>query len=124
MTGNALAKARSILLRSLAVVAVVLTYAVGTVGTHVASMVGLSTLALATSSTAANAYYVRRRYVRVVPRRRYYRRYVRRRRFYLDSRLFGEPAERPARIGRATEFFEPGLMTPACVYFCGRFQHF
>ena len=87
MTGNALAKARSILLRSLAVVAVVLTYAVGTVGTHVASMVGLSTLALATSSTAANAqYYRRRRYVRVVPRRRFVRvvprrRYVRRR-FY------------------------------------------
>jgi len=86
MTGNALATARSILLRSLAVVAVVLTYAVGTVGTHVASMVGISTLALATSSTAANAQYYRRRrrYVRVVPRRRYYprRRYIRRRRFY------------------------------------------
>jgi hypothetical protein len=66
----------------LAVVAVVLTYAVGTVGTHVASMVGISTLALATSSTAANAQYYRRR--RRFVRRRYYprRRYIRRRRFY------------------------------------------
>ena len=83
MTGNALATARSILLRSLAVVAVVLTYAVGTVGTHVASMVGISTLALATSTTAANAQYYRRR--RRFVRRRYYprRRYIRRRRrFY------------------------------------------
>ena len=84
MTGNALAMARSILLRSLAVVAVVLTYAVGTVGTHVASMVGISTLALATSTTAANEQYYsrRRRFVRVVPRRRYVRRRVIRRRRY------------------------------------------
>jgi len=78
-------KARGFLLRGLAVMAVVLTYAVGTVGTQVAAVVGISSLALATTTTSAQAYYRRRwRGVRVVPRRRVYarRRFVPRRRFY------------------------------------------
>lgn len=84
MSGNMLAKSRAFLLRSLAVMAVVLTYAVGTVGTHVAAVVGISSLALTATATSAQAQYRfrRRRFVRVVPRRRVVRRaFVPRRRF-------------------------------------------
>jgi hypothetical protein len=92
MAGNALAKLRSFLVRGLAVAAVLLTYAVGTVGTQLAGALGMSGLMLATTATPADAYYrrrvrgrryvprrrVRRRAVVVVPRRRF----VRRRRAY------------------------------------------
>lgn len=80
MTGNALAKVRSFLVRGLAVMAVVLTYTVGSVGMQVASMVGLTGLALTTSATPAQAYWRRRVvYRRYRPYRRYrVRRYRRR----------------------------------------------
>ena len=76
MTENVLAKVRSFLVRGLAVVAVVLTYALGGVGTQVASIVGISSLALATTTTPAHAQWRRRRTRRVVFVRR--RRPVRR----------------------------------------------
>jgi hypothetical protein len=79
MTGNALAKVRSVLVRGLAVAAVVVTYAVGSVGTQVAGIVGVSTLALATTTTPAQAQWRRGRYRRravFVRRRRPVRRRV------------------------------------------------
>jgi hypothetical protein len=64
------------LVRGLAVMAVVSTYAVGTIGTQIASVFGVSGLMLATTATPAEAY--RRRFRRrvVVPRRRFRRRAV------------------------------------------------
>jgi hypothetical protein len=59
MTGNVLAKARAIVIRGLAVVAVLATYAVGTIGTQIATTVGVSTLALTTSATPAAAWWRR-----------------------------------------------------------------
>jgi hypothetical protein len=86
MTENALAKVRSYLVRGLAVAAVVVTYAATSVGAHVASVIGVSTLALATTTTPAEAYWRRRRRRRVyfARRRRPFRRYYvrRRRRWY------------------------------------------
>jgi len=73
MTGTVFARVRSLLIRGVAVVAVVLTYALGNVGTQVLSVAGLSSLALTTASTQAQA---RRFFVR---RRRFFRR--RRRRY-------------------------------------------
>jgi hypothetical protein len=66
---------RSFLVRGVAVLAVLFTYAVGSIGTQVASVVGLSTLALTTSAAPAQAwwrgrYYSYRRYY---PRRRWRR---------------------------------------------------
>ena len=61
---------RSFLVRGLAVLAVVFTYAVGTVGTQVASVVGLSAIALTTSTTPAQAWRRYRRRYRVVRRYR------------------------------------------------------
>jgi hypothetical protein len=46
---------RSFLVRGLAVIAVVFTYMVSTIGTQVASVVGLSTLALTTTAAPAQA---------------------------------------------------------------------
>jgi hypothetical protein len=84
MTENTLAKVRSFLVRGLAVAAVVVTYAATSVGTHVASVIGVSTLALATTTTPAEAYWrrrFRRRRVFFARRRRpFRRRFVRRRR--------------------------------------------
>ena len=92
MAGNALAKLRSFLVRGLAVAAVLLTWAVGTVGTQIAGAFGVSSLMLATTATPAEARRgvrrrryvprrrVRRRAVVVVPRRRFRRRRVIRRR--------------------------------------------
>ena len=80
MTGTVVAKARSFLIRALAVVAVIGTYAVGSIGTHVLSVVGVSSLVLATSATPADAYHRRwhrRRWRRWAPIRR--RRWRRRR---------------------------------------------
>ena len=55
MTGHMLAKARAIAIRALAVAAVLVTYAVGSIGTQVATTVGFSTLALTASTTPARA---------------------------------------------------------------------
>ena len=83
MAGNALAKLRSFLVRGLAVAAVLLTWAVGTVGTHIAGALGVSSLMLATTATPAEAQ--RRRF----RRRGYYRRGgFRRRRAYYPRRRF------------------------------------
>jgi hypothetical protein len=86
MTENALGKVRSFLVRGLAVAAVVVTYAASGVGTQVASVIGVSTLALATTTTPAQAYWRgrRRRRVYYARRRRPIRRYYvrRRRRWY------------------------------------------
>jgi len=82
MTGNALAKVRSFFIRGLAVMAVILTYVVGSVGTQVATSVGISALALTTTATPAEAWWRRGRYRRgYYPRRRIYRRRFYRRRY-------------------------------------------
>jgi hypothetical protein len=98
MTGNALAKVRSFLVRGSAVVVVVLTYIVGGAVIQLASMVGVSTLALTTTATPAHAWYRRRFRRRVFApyfapyfvRRRYFprRRYFARRRFFVPRRRF------------------------------------
>jgi hypothetical protein len=61
MTGHVLAKIRGIVIRALAVVAVLVTYAVGSVGTQVATTIGFSTLALTTSATPARGWWRRDR---------------------------------------------------------------
>ena len=70
MTGTVFARVRSLLIRGVAVVAVVLTYALGNVGTQVLSVAGISSLALTTMSSQAQArrFFVRRR--RIFRRRR------------------------------------------------------
>jgi hypothetical protein len=84
MAGNALAKLRSFLVRGLAVMAVLFTYAVGSVGT-----LGISGLVLATASTPAQAHRRFVRHRRFVPRRRFVRHafFVPRRRF-VRARFF------------------------------------
>src|SRR5262245_35717951 len=73
MTGNALAKVRFFFVRGLAVLAVIVTYAIGTIGPQVAAGVGISALALPTSTTSAEAWwrrgFRRRRVVCAPPRR-------------------------------------------------------
>ena len=66
MTRTVLASARNILIRGLAVAAVVTTYALGSVGTHVLGVAGLSSLALTTTATpaAARRWWGRRRVYR------------------------------------------------------------
>jgi hypothetical protein len=59
MAANILAKARAAVIRGLAVVAVVATYGVGSIGTQVAATVGFSTLALTASATPAGAWWRR-----------------------------------------------------------------
>jgi hypothetical protein len=54
-----LAKARAIVVRALAVVAVLLTYAAGSIGSQVAATVGVSTLALTASANPAGAWWRR-----------------------------------------------------------------
>jgi len=63
----------------LAVVAVIVTYAVGNVGTQLAATVGVSTLAVTTMATPAQAWWRRGRYRRRywAPRRRWRRRWWR-----------------------------------------------
>jgi hypothetical protein len=73
MTTTVGARIRAFLVRFLAVVAVVLTYAMGSVGTQVLGVAGISAVGLATTATPAQA----RRY-----RRRYYRRRHHRRRWW------------------------------------------
>jgi hypothetical protein len=72
MTEIVVAKIRSFLIRGLAVLALIGTYALSGVGTQVLSTVGLSSLVMATTATPADAHWRRRRYRR--------HRYVRRRR--------------------------------------------
>jgi hypothetical protein len=62
MTGHFLVKARAIVIRALAVVAVLVTYAVGSIGTQVATAIGFSALALTTSATPARAWWRRERW--------------------------------------------------------------
>jgi hypothetical protein len=71
------ASVRAFLVRGLAVVVLVLTYALGNVGTQVLSVAGISALGLTTTATPANAHRWRR-----YRRYRYYRRYRRRRRWW------------------------------------------
>jgi uncharacterized protein (DUF2062 family) len=80
-----LVKVRSFFIRGLAVVAVVGTYALGSIGSHVLSgagvssllsTVGVSSVLLTTTTTPADAYWRRRR------RRRWRRRRWRRRRWW------------------------------------------
>ena len=54
---------RAFLVRSLAVVTLVLTYAFGTIGTHVLSVAGISAIGVTATATPANAWrrYRRRR---------------------------------------------------------------
>jgi hypothetical protein len=59
MTGNVLTKARSFLVRGMAVVAVLATYAASTVTTQVATSLGLTALTLTATSTPANAWWRR-----------------------------------------------------------------
>jgi hypothetical protein len=59
MTGHVLAKIRGIVIRALAVVAVLVTYAVASIGTQVATTVGFSTLTLTISATPARAWWRR-----------------------------------------------------------------
>jgi hypothetical protein len=97
MAGNALAKLRSFLVRGLAVMAVLFTYAVGSVAT-----LGVSGLVLATAATPAQAhrrfvrhrrFFPRRRFVRArffVPRRRFVRaRFFAPRRRFVHRRWWG-----------------------------------
>ena len=74
MSGNAVAKVRSFFIRGLAVVAVILTYALSGIGTQVATTLGISALTLATTAQPAQAWWRRRYYRRRFYRRRFYRR--------------------------------------------------
>jgi hypothetical protein len=82
MTASVVARVRSFFIRGLAVVAVVVSYALGSVGSHVLSVPGVSSLlaaagvssvVLTTTATPADAGWRRRRY-----RRWRYRRWRRR----------------------------------------------
>jgi len=63
---------RAFLIRSLAVMTVVLTYAFGNVGAQVVSLAGISALGITTAATPAQAWrrYRRRRFYAYFPRRR------------------------------------------------------
>ena len=78
MKETIVASVRSFLIRGLAVLALVVTYAVSGVGTQVLSTVGLTGLMVASSATPADAYHWRRRR----RRHRYVRRRRRRRRYW------------------------------------------
>jgi uncharacterized iron-regulated membrane protein len=69
MTGNVLARVRYFVIRGLAVLAVIMTYAVSGVGTQVASLVGVSSLALVATTATAQAQWWRRRRRRFIVRR-------------------------------------------------------
>jgi hypothetical protein len=63
---------RAFLVRSLAVMTVVITYAFGSIGTQVVSLAGISALGITTAATPAQAWrrYRRRRFYHYYPRRR------------------------------------------------------
>ena len=77
MTEIVVAKIRSFLIRGLAVLALIGTYALSGVGTQVLTTIGLSSFAVAMSAMPADAHW-RRRY----RRHRYVRRRRRRRRYW------------------------------------------
>jgi hypothetical protein len=68
---------RGFLVRSLAVVTVVLTYAFGNIGAQVLTVAGISAIGVTTVATPANAWrrYRRRRFYPIYRRRRYRRRW-------------------------------------------------
>jgi len=74
---KAMEKIRSFLVRGLAIITVVLTYALGTVGTQVLSVAGISAAGVTATATPANAW-------RRFRHRRFFlhRRFFRRRRFH------------------------------------------
>jgi hypothetical protein len=74
--GGSLAAVRSVLVHAVAVLVMVLTYALGSAGTQILSVAGLSGLALATTATPADA---RRRRGRRCYRRCRHRGFSRRR---------------------------------------------
>jgi hypothetical protein len=78
MTEIVVAKIRSFLIRGLAVLALIGTYALSGVGPQILSTVGLSSFVMATTTTPADAHWRRRRY----RRHRYVRRRRRRRRYW------------------------------------------
>jgi hypothetical protein len=55
MAGNVLTKARSLVIHGLAAVMAIATYALGSVGAQVVTTLGVSSLALTTTTTPANA---------------------------------------------------------------------
>jgi len=59
MTRNVLWKARTVVIRTFAVVAVLMTYAVENIGTQIATTVGVSTLALTTAAAPARGWWRR-----------------------------------------------------------------
>jgi hypothetical protein len=59
MTGNVLWKARAIVIRTFAIVAVLVTYAVGSIGVQIATTVGVSALALTTLAAPAHGWWRR-----------------------------------------------------------------
>src|SRR5262249_49886620 len=69
---KAMEKIRSFLVRGLAVITVVLTYALGTVGTQVLSVAGISAVRVTATATPANAWR-RFRHRRFFPHRRFFR---------------------------------------------------
>ena len=82
MTEIVVAKIRSFLIRGLAVLALIGTYALSGVGTQVLTTIGLSSFVMATSATPADAHWRRRRRYRYVRRRHRYVRRRRRRRYW------------------------------------------
>jgi hypothetical protein len=55
MAGNVLTKARSFVIHGLAAVTVIATYALGSIGAQIVTTLGVSTLALTTTTTSAHA---------------------------------------------------------------------
>ena len=74
-------KIRSFMVRGLAVIAVVLTYALGNVGTQVLSVAGISAVGVTATATPANAWR-RFRHRRFFVHRRFFRRRRFRRRWW------------------------------------------
>jgi hypothetical protein len=73
MIGLILGRLRSAVVRGLAVVALVVVWSVGHIGTSALSAIGVSSLMLTTTATPADAHWYRRRW----RRRRYWRRWRR-----------------------------------------------
>ena len=61
MAGNVLTTARSFVIHGLAAVAVIATYALGSVGAQIVTTLGVSSLALTTTTAPANAQWGYRR---------------------------------------------------------------
>jgi hypothetical protein len=74
MVSNVGARIRAFLIRGMAVVVLVMTYALGNVGTQLLSVAGISAVGLTTTATPAEAWWGHRRFRR--------RRFFHRRRFF------------------------------------------